>query len=136
AAGRRTRGTSAFDESGHRGDVSGAVRVARTRPRPTWTCVDPARRRPSRVSASSARLSYGCRSTRGGPTMAERAMPSFKGSPPELIERFAPVLDRYPDAQRKQMFGYPAAFVGGNHATGLFHDRWVIRLPEADAAAA
>ena len=68
--------------------------------------------------------------------MAERAMPSFKGSPPELIERFATVLDRYPDAQRRQMFGYPAAFVGGNHATGLFHDRWVIRLPEADAAAA
>jgi hypothetical protein len=68
--------------------------------------------------------------------MAERAMPSFKGSPPELVERFATVLDRYPDAQRKQMFGYPAAFVGGNHATGLFHDRWVIRLPEADAAAA
>src|SRR4029079_949667 len=78
----------------------------------------------------SARLSYGCRSTRGGPTMAERAMPSFKGSPPELTEPFATALARYPDAQRKQMFGYPAAFVGGNHATGLFHDRWVVRLPE------
>jgi hypothetical protein len=68
--------------------------------------------------------------------MAERAMPSFKGSPPELVERFGTILDRYPDAQRRKMFGYPAAFVGGNHATGLFHDRWVVRLSEAEAATA
>ena len=27
------------------------------------------------------------------------------------------------------MFGYPAAFVGGNMATCLFVDRWVVRLP-------
>jgi hypothetical protein len=62
--------------------------------------------------------------------MAERAMPSFSKSPPELVERFGAVLDRYPDAQRKQMFGYPAAFVGGNMATGLFADSWVVRLPD------
>ena len=34
------------------------------------------------------------------------------------------------------MFGYPALFVGGNYATGLFRDRWVVRLGEADAAEA
>ena len=68
--------------------------------------------------------------------MAERAMPSFTKSPPELIERFSAVLDRYPDAQRKKMFGYPAAFVGGNMATGLFADHWVVRLPEAEIEAA
>jgi hypothetical protein len=34
------------------------------------------------------------------------------------------------------MFGYPALFVGGNFATGLFEDRWVVRLGEADAAEA
>jgi hypothetical protein len=68
--------------------------------------------------------------------MAERAMPSFSKSPPELVERFNAILDRYPDAGRKKMFGYPAAFVGGNHATGLFGDRWVVRLPEAEVAAA
>ena len=62
--------------------------------------------------------------------MAERAMPSFTKSPPELVERFSAVLDRYPDAERKKMFGYPAAFVGGNMATGLFADRWVVRLPD------
>ena len=68
--------------------------------------------------------------------MAERAMPSFSKSPPDLVARFDAILDRYPDASRKKMFGYPAAFVGGNHATGLFGDRWVVRLPEAEVAAA
>jgi hypothetical protein len=62
--------------------------------------------------------------------MAERAMPSFSKSPPELVERFAAVMDGYPDAVRKKMFGYPAAFVGGNMATGLFADQWVVRLPD------
>jgi hypothetical protein len=68
--------------------------------------------------------------------MAERTMPSFKKSPPELVERFATVLDGYPQATRRQMFGYPAAFVGGNLATSLFHDRWVVRLPAAEIPAA
>jgi hypothetical protein len=62
--------------------------------------------------------------------MAERVMPSFSKSPPELVERFAVVMDRYPQAVRKKMFGYPAAFVGGNMATGLFADQWVVRLPD------
>ena len=68
--------------------------------------------------------------------MAERAMPSFTKSPPELVERFATVMDRYPDTVRKKMFGYPAAFVGGNMATGLFADRWVVRLPDAEVGPA
>jgi hypothetical protein len=61
--------------------------------------------------------------------MAERAMPRMSKSPPELVERFGAVLAGYPDAVRRQMFGYPAAFVGGNMATGLFADTWVVRLP-------
>ena len=64
--------------------------------------------------------------------MADRKGPSFDKSPPELVERFASVMDRYPDAERKKMFGYPAAFVGGNMATGLFADHWVVRLPDAE----
>lgn len=65
-----------------------------------------------------------------------REMPSFTKSPPELVERFGAVLDRYPDVERKKMFGYPAAFVGGNMATGLFADRWVVRLPDDEIEAA
>ncbi len=68
--------------------------------------------------------------------MAERAMPSFSKSPPELVDRFAAVLDGYPDAVRRKMFGYPAAFVGGNMATGLFADTWVVRLPDDQIEAA
>jgi hypothetical protein len=64
--------------------------------------------------------------------MPKTEMPSFTKSPPELVERFAAVMDRYPDAQRKKMFGYPAAFVGGNMATGLFADQWVVRLPDGE----
>ena len=61
-------------------------------------------------------------------------MPSFTKSPPELVDRFGTVMDRYPDAQRKKMFGYPAAFVGGNMATGLFAGHWVVRLADAEVA--
>ncbi|MEA2519305.1 MAG: hypothetical protein QOF49_1385 [Chloroflexota bacterium] len=64
--------------------------------------------------------------------MADRSKPTFRGSPPALAARFAAVLDEYPDAQRKKMFGYPAAFVGGNLATSLFADRWVVRLPQPE----
>ena len=66
--------------------------------------------------------------------MAERAMPSFSKSPPDLVERFTAVMDGYPDAARRKMFGYPAAFVGGNMATGLFADQWVVRLPDDQIA--
>jgi TfoX N-terminal domain len=62
--------------------------------------------------------------------MAERKSPSFEKSPAALVERFGAVLDRYPEAERRKMFGYPAAFVGGNMATGLFADSWVVRLPD------
>ena len=61
-------------------------------------------------------------------------MPGFEKSPPELIERFRVVLDRHPDAERRKMFGYPAAFSGGNMVTGLHGPNWVIRLAEPDLA--
>ena len=73
-----------------------------------------------------------------GEPRAARSAPSFTKSPPELVDRFDEVMDRYPDAERKKMFGYPAAFVGGNMATGLFAEQWVVRVPDdqmADARA-
>jgi len=59
-------------------------------------------------------------------------MPPFEKSPPALIERFEIVAARFPEAQRKKMFGYPAMFLGGNLVTGLFADRWMIRLAPDD----
>ena len=39
-----------------------------------------------------------------------------------------------PGVERRQMFGYPACFVGGHMFTGLHQDRWVVRLGDADRA--
>ena len=62
-------------------------------------------------------------------------MPPFTKSSPELVARFDEVAARHPAAQRRKMFGYPAMFVGGNFATGLFEESWVVRLGETDLAA-
>jgi TfoX/Sxy family transcriptional regulator of competence genes len=59
-------------------------------------------------------------------------MPALEKSPAELVERFARTAARHADAQPRKMFGYPALFVGGNMATGLFADRWVVRLAPED----
>lgn len=62
--------------------------------------------------------------------------PSWKKSPPELIERFTAALPGHPDLVRKPMFGYPAAFVYGNMVCGLFQDSVVVRLGKEQAAEA
>jgi len=66
---------------------------------------------------------------------AGRPMPSFAKSSPELVARFDAVAARHPDAQRRKMFGYPALFVGGNYATGLYQESWVVRLSAGDLEA-
>ena len=59
-------------------------------------------------------------------------MPSFTKSPLPLVARFEEIAARFPEAQPRKMFGYPALFVGGNLVTSLFADRWTIRLGPAD----
>jgi TfoX/Sxy family transcriptional regulator of competence genes len=54
----------------------------------------------------------------------------FKKSPQALIDVFDSVMPG-PPAQRRQMFGYPAAFVNNNMFMGLFRDQMLVRLPEA-----
>ena len=58
---------------------------------------------------------------------------SVPPAPPELIDRFAAILARFPHAERRKMFGFPAAFVGGNLATGLYGDGWMVRLGPAES---
>lgn len=36
--------------------------------------------------------------------------------------------------EQRQMFGYPAAFIGGNLATSLHRESWIVRLPDAERA--
>ena len=59
-------------------------------------------------------------------------MPKFEKSSPELVARFDAAAARFPEAERRKMFGYPALFVGGNLVTGLFAESWMIRLGDAD----
>lgn len=61
-------------------------------------------------------------------------MPSFEKSPPELVARFEAAAARHPQAQRRKMFGYPALFIGGNLATSLFAETWMVRLAADDLA--
>ena len=61
--------------------------------------------------------------------------PKWKKAPAELVELFEAVLAKEPRAERRAMFGYPAAFVNGNLATGLHQADWMVRLGDADRAA-
>jgi len=68
------------------------------------------------------------------------ATPKFEKSPPALVARFEAVAQRDPAARLRgcaaarlrSMSGYPALFVGGNHAAGQFAERWVVRMAQAD----
>ena len=53
----------------------------------------------------------------------------FPKSPPSLIATFDKVMPG-PPAERKLMFGYPAAFVNGNMFMSLFGSSLILRLPE------
>jgi TfoX/Sxy family transcriptional regulator of competence genes len=57
-------------------------------------------------------------------------------SPPALVALFDAALAGKASVERRQMFGYPAAFLGGNLITGLFQDHMMVRLSEADRAKA
>ncbi|MBI3914322.1 MAG: TfoX/Sxy family protein [Chloroflexi bacterium] len=41
----------------------------------------------------------------------------------------------FPIAERRQVFGSPAALVNGNMFTGLQNDKMILRVSDADAAA-
>ena len=66
-----------------------------------------------------------------------RQMPKFEKAAPELIARFAEALDRNaaPDITRRQMFGYPCAWIGGNMLSGLFAQDWWVHVAEQDREA-
>ena len=61
---------------------------------------------------------------------------AWRKSPPELIAAFERVVPAGSGAERRPMFGYPAAFVNGNMFAGLFEDRVVMRLDETGIAEA
>jgi TfoX/Sxy family transcriptional regulator of competence genes len=63
-------------------------------------------------------------------------MARWEKSPQWLIDLFNAQLTEVPGLMPRQMFGYPAGFVNGNMATGLFKEWIVVRLSEEDRAEA
>ena len=59
-------------------------------------------------------------------------MPTFRTSPPELVERFGELAALVPDATQRPMFGYPSCVVGGNMFMALHEDALVLRLADPD----
>ena len=59
---------------------------------------------------------------------------AWRKSPSELIVRFHAVLPTDPAVERRQMFGYPCAFVNGHMFTGLHQENMIVRLNDADRA--
>jgi TfoX/Sxy family transcriptional regulator of competence genes len=60
----------------------------------------------------------------------------WKKSPPGLVATFDAAITGKPGVVRRQMFGYPAAFLNGNLLAGLFQDHMMVRLSQADRAKA
>lgn len=56
----------------------------------------------------------------------------WRKSPADLIELFASVLPEGQAIEKRQMFGYPCAFVNGNMFTGLHQEALIVRLGESD----
>ncbi|MBL8993863.1 MAG: TfoX/Sxy family protein [Spirochaetia bacterium] len=61
-------------------------------------------------------------------------MPKWQKAPPDLVETFEVLTSRFPEAELKKMFGYPAAFVNGNMALGLWQETCILKLSPADLA--
>lgn len=57
---------------------------------------------------------------------------AWRKSPPELVALFGAVVPDDARVERRQMFGYPAAFVNGNMFAGLHQESFVLRLSEKD----
>jgi TfoX/Sxy family transcriptional regulator of competence genes len=58
----------------------------------------------------------------------------WRKSPEALEQRFDAIVPRDARVDRRKMFGYPAAFVGGNLFMGLHQESLILRLSEEDRA--
>ena len=56
----------------------------------------------------------------------------WKAASAEWVRVFEETSSGLPGAERRKMFGYPAAFVNGNMFAGLHESGLVLRLPDAD----
>ncbi|OLC30930.1 MAG: hypothetical protein AUH31_03740 [Armatimonadetes bacterium 13_1_40CM_64_14] len=68
------------------------------------------------------------------PAHRRRQMPTWTKAPPELVARFAALIEAVRGTQTRKMFGYPAAFVSGHLFAGLFQEDMFLRLSADDRA--
>jgi TfoX/Sxy family transcriptional regulator of competence genes len=68
------------------------------------------------------------------PTVAI-AKNSWRPVPPENAAIFGQLMQRFPEAEPRRMFGCPCAFVHGNMFTGLHQENMIFRLSPEDRAA-
>jgi TfoX/Sxy family transcriptional regulator of competence genes len=61
-------------------------------------------------------------------------MPAFTPASETVVQIFDEAIAGIPSIERRKMFGYPCAFVGGQMLCGVFADRIMLRLSEADRA--
>jgi len=55
------------------------------------------------------------------------AMPKWTKAPASLVAQFGRAVEPLPDVQTRKMFGYPAAFAGGQMFAGLFQSSMMLR---------
>jgi len=56
----------------------------------------------------------------------------WRKSSPELVDRFHEAVGGIDGVEVRKMFGYPAAFIGGNLTAGLHQENVMMRLAEAE----
>jgi TfoX/Sxy family transcriptional regulator of competence genes len=54
----------------------------------------------------------------------------WRKSAPALVDRFHETVAGIEGVEVRQMFGFPAGFIGGNMAFGLHQDSFIVRLPD------
>ncbi len=59
----------------------------------------------------------------------------WRAAPAELVRIFDAAMEALPEAERRKMFGYPAAFSHGYMFAGLHQESFVLRLSPADYTA-
>jgi len=56
----------------------------------------------------------------------------WEKAPQELVDLFYSVMERFPDAELRKMFGYPCAFYNGNMFVGLHERNMAVRLEKGE----
>ena len=56
----------------------------------------------------------------------------WRKAPADQVERFHEAVAGIDGVEVRKMFGYPAAFIGGNLTAGLHQESVMVRLPDAE----